>query len=136
MKSLHANPHVARLVLGMLTAVVLLAAMSAVAAATPNTSDQFATGWQAHAHALIPLGPSRIVDRDKFRVPGILARGDYVVVKRTGDKAEVLGYRFTVTAGNVEQYLYLWSGQGDIEVLPVADVPALKGTKSPPPLRQ
>ena len=136
MKSLHANPHVARLVLGMLTAVVLLAAMSAVAAATPITSDQFAPGWQAHAHALIPMGPARGADRDKWRVPGILPPGDYVVVKRTGDKAELLGYRFSVTAANVDQYLFLWPGQGDVEALPVADVPALKGSKSPPPLQQ
>ena len=136
MKSLHATPHVARLVLGMLTAVVLLAAMSAVAAATPITSDQFAPGWQAHAQALIPLGPTVGIDRDKWRVPGILSRGDYVLIKRVGDKAELIGYRFSVTGANVEQTLFLWPGQGDVQALPVEDVPTLKGTKSPPPLQQ
>ena len=136
MKSLHANPHVARLVLGMLTAVVLLAAMSAVAAATPITSDQFAPGWQAHAQALIPMGPARSGDRDKWRVPGILSRGDYVLIKRVGDKAELIGYRFSVSGGNVEQTLFVWPGQGDVQALPVEDVPTLKGTKSPPPLQQ
>ncbi len=135
MKSLYATPHAARLVLGTLAVLALLAAMSAAAASTPITSDQFAPGWQAHARALIPLGPTRIVDRDKYRVPGILPRGDYVVVKRTGDKAEVLGYRFTVTSANVEQYLFLWPGQGDVEALPVEDVPALNRIPTHPAAR-
>ena len=125
MKRLHTTPHAARLVLGTLAAVALLAATSAAAASTPITSDQFAPGWQAHAKPLIPMGPTRGLDRDKWRVPGILSRGDYVVVKRTGDKAELLGYRFSVTSDNAEQFLFLWPGQGDVEALPVADVPTL-----------
>jgi len=52
MNSLHATPHTARIVLGTLTALVLLAAMSAVAASTPVTSDQFAPGWQEHTHGI------------------------------------------------------------------------------------
>jgi hypothetical protein len=131
MKSLYATPHAARLVFGTLAVLALLAAMSAAAASTPVTSDQFAPGWQAHAQPLIPLGPTRSVDRDKYRVPGILPRGDYVVVKRSGDKAELLGYRFTVTSANVDQYLYLWPGQGDVEALPVQDVPTLKPVAAP-----
>ena len=36
------------------------------------------------------------------------------------------GYRFTVR-GNIEkQYLYLMPGYGDVEALPIADIPALK----------
>ena len=131
MKRLHTTPHATRLVLGTLAAVALLAATSAAAASTPITSDQFVPGWQAHAQPLIPLGPARGVDRDKWRVPGILPRGEYVVVKRTGDKAEVLGYRFTVTAVNAEQYLFLWPGQGDVQALPVEDVPTLKAVRTP-----
>jgi hypothetical protein len=77
------------------------------------------------------LGPSRISARDKYRVPGILPRGDYVVVRRTGDKAELIGYRFTVTAANVDQFLFLWPGQGEVEALPVADVPTLNQRATP-----
>ena len=123
MKSLYATPHGARLVLGTLLVLALLAAMSAAAAATPVNSDQFAPGWQAHAQPLIPLGPTRSADRDKYRVPGILPRGDYVVVRRIGDKAELVGQRFTVTSANVDQFLYLWPGQGEVQALPVADLP-------------
>ena len=135
MKNLHAIPHTTRLVLGTLAALVLLSATSAAAASTPVTSDQFAPGWQAHARALIPLGPTRVTGRDKYRVPGILPRGDYVVVKRTGDKAELLGYRFTVTSANTDQYLFLWPGQGDVEALPVEDVPTLERVTTHPAAR-
>jgi hypothetical protein len=127
MKSLHAFPPAARLVLGTLTAVILLAAMSAVAASTPVTSDQFAPGWQSHAHALINLGPTRGADRDKWFVPAILPRGDYVLIRRNGDKAELIGgNRFTVTSDNARQYLLVEPGQGDVQALPAADVPSLK----------
>ena len=129
MKNLHATPHATRLVLGTLAALALLAASSAAAASTPVTSDQFAPGWQAHAQSLIPMGPTRVVDRDKWRVPNNLPRGDYVLVKRTGDKAELIGYRFSVTSANADQYLYVSPGQGDVQALPVEDVPALKPSK-------
>lgn len=131
MKSLHATPHTTRLVLGTLAALVLLSATSAAAASTPVTSDQFAPGWQAHAHDLILMGPSRIVDRNKWYVPGILPRGEYVLVKRTGDTAELIdGYRFTVTSANAHQYLYLWPGQGEVQALPIEDVPELKPARA------
>ena len=137
MKNLYAFPHAARLILGTLAVVALLAAMSAAAASTPITSDQFAPGWQARAHALIPMGPTRIVDRDKWYVPGILPRGDYVLIRRTGDKAELIdGNRFTVTTANVDVYLYLMPGQGDVQALPVEDVPVLKAKAGPAPLQQ
>ena len=127
MKSLHATAHGTRLVLGTLAALALLAATSAAASSTPITSDQFAPGWQAHARSLIPLGPTGIVDRDKWYVPSILPRGNYVLVTRTGDKAELIeGYRFTVGHGNVDQYLYLTPGYSDVQALPIGDVPTLK----------
>ena len=132
MKSLYyATPHAMRLVLGTLAVLSLLAAMSAAAASTPVTSDQFAPGWQGHTHALINMGATRVADRTKWYVPGILPRGEYVLVKRTGDKAELIdGYRFTVTSSNARQYLYLMPGQGDVQALPVEDVPTLKAARA------
>ena len=127
MHSLHATPHFARLVLGTLAAVALLAAMSAVAASTPITSDQFASGWQAHAKPLINMGPTHTIDRTKWFVPGLLPRGEYVLVQRNGDKAELIdGYRVTVKGGLEKQYMLLEPGYGNVEALPIADVPALK----------
>jgi hypothetical protein len=127
MNNVHASPHAARLVLGTLAALALLAAMSAAAASTPVTSDQFATGWQEHARPLINMGNAHIVDRNKWYVPAILPRGEYVLVQRSGDKAELIdGYRFTVKGGIADQYLYLMPGYGNVEALPVADVPSLR----------
>ena len=74
MNSLHATPHTARLVLGTLAALALLAAMSAAAAGTPLSSDQFAPGWQDHARPLYNVGKAQVVDRDKWYVPAILPR--------------------------------------------------------------
>ena len=125
MNSLHATPHTARLVLGTLAVLALLAAMSAAAASTPITSDQFAPGWQDHARPLYNMGMTRIVDRDKWYVPAILPRGEYVLVQRTGDKAELIdGYRFTVKGGNADLYMYVTPGYSNVEALPVADLPA------------
>jgi hypothetical protein len=60
-------------------------------------------------------------------VPAILPRGEYVLVQRSGDKAEVIdGYRFTVKGNIADQYLYVLPGYGNVEALPVADVPALR----------
>ena len=127
MNSLHATPHFARLVLGTLAVVALLAVMSAAAASTPITSDQFAPGWQDRAKPLINMGPAHAVDRTKWFVPGLLPRGEYVLVQRNGDKAEVIeGYRLTVKGGIEQQYMLLTPGYGNVEALPVADVPALK----------
>ena len=127
MKSLHVTYHATFLVLGTLAALALLAATSAAAASTPRTSDQFTPGWQAHAKPLIRMGMSRIIGRDKWYVPAILPRGEYVLVKREGDKAEVIeGYRFTVKPGNSDLYMYLTPGYGEVEAVPIADIPTLK----------
>ncbi len=127
MKSLHATPHTARLVLGALAAVVLLGAVSAVAASAPVTSAQFAPGWQSHARPLINMGPTIGADRIKWYVPAILPRGDYVLIKRSGDTAELVeGNRFTVTSSNAQQYLFIEPGMGNLEALPAEDVPTLK----------
>ena len=132
MNSLHAPIHTTRLVFGALAVVVLLAAATAVAAAEPLTSDKFAPDWQSHARPLFNMGPSfRATGRDKYMMPGILPRGDYVLVRRTGDKAEVIrdGAVITVHGGNEKQYVFL-DGGGDIEALPVADVPGLQATSA------
>ena len=125
MTNLHATTHAARIVLGTLAAVALLAATSAAASSTPITSDQFAPGWQTDAKPLINMGVARIRDRNRWYVPGILPRGDYVLVQRDGDKAEVIdGYRFTVKSGNADLYMYLTTDYSNVESLPVADLPA------------
>ena len=125
MKSLHATSHTTRIVLGTAAALALLAATSACASTTPVTSDQFAPGWQAHARPLINMGVARVPDRTKWYVPAMLPRGDYVLVQRHGDKAEVInGYQFTVRPGNADMYLFLTPGYGDVEALPVAYLPA------------
>ncbi len=128
MNSLHAPIHTMRLVFGALAVVVLLAAASAVAASEPITSDQFAPGWQAHARPLFNFGPAmRAPGRDRYEMPGILAAGDYVLVRRKGDKAELINTSIvTVHGGNEKQYIFLDAGTGQVEALPVADVPTLK----------
>ena len=128
MISLHTPLHTTRLVFGALAVVVLLAAASAVAAAEPITSDQFAPGWQAHAKPLFFLGPSvHMAGRDRYEMPGILPSGNYVLVQRKGDKAQLLNTSIiTVHGGNERQYVFLDTGGERVEALPVADVPTLK----------
>jgi hypothetical protein len=137
MKNAHAASHSTRLVLGALAAVALLAAASAVAASEPITSAQFAPGWQGHAQSLINVGPIPSAGRTKWLVPGILRNGEYVVVERKGDKAELIdgGYRFKVRTDSDKLYLLLPPGHGDVQALPVADVPTLD-RPAPAALRQ
>jgi hypothetical protein len=125
MNSLHAHPHANRVLLATLAAIALLLAMSAAAAAEPITSDQFAPGWQDDARPLFMAGFQRGTGRDKWYVPAILPRGDYVLIKRTGDKAELIDHRFSVTSDNAKQYVFLEPGAGNVEAIPVRDVPSL-----------
>ena len=128
MNRLHAPLHATRLVFGAFAMVVLLAAASAAAAFEPVTSDQFASGWQAHATPLFNFGPAmHVPGRDRYEMPGILARGDYVLVRRKGDKAELIDSGIVTVHGGIEkQYVFLDAGLGRVEALPVADVPTLK----------
>jgi len=127
MNYLHDHPHASRVLLAALAAMALLVAMSAAAAAEPVTSDQFAPGWQADAKPLYFVGMQPQTGRDKYYVPAILPRGEYVLIKRTGDKAELLDHRFTVTSDNAKQYLFLEPGYaGSVEAVPVRDVPGLR----------
>ncbi len=126
MKSLHAFPHATRVMFGAFAIVALLVAASAVAAVEPITSDQFAPGWQAHAQPMFFKGPAGTSGRDRYEVPAILPAGDYVLVARQGDKAHVIdGQRITVRVGIERQFVFLDSFQGDVQILPVSDVPAL-----------
>ena len=135
MNSLNAHPHATRFLIVTLGVIALLAAMSA-AAAEPVTSDQFTPGWQSHARPLISMGFSRFGDRDRYYVPALLPRGDYVLVSRNGDKIETIdGYRFTVRPGNVDQYIYLTPGYIDVQAVPIDDVPGLKAALGPAALR-
>jgi len=128
MNSLHTPSHATRLVFGAFAAVALLAAASAVAASEPVTSDQFAPGWQAHAKPLFNLGPAlRTPGRDRYEMPGILPSGQYVLVQRKGDKAVLINTSvITMHGGNEKQYIFLDAGIGQVEALPVSDVPTLK----------
>ena len=89
MNSLHATPHATRLVLGTLAALALLAATSAVAAsARPSPATSSRPAGRRTRKPLINMGISAASsDRDKWYVPAILPRGDYVLVQRKGDKA-------------------------------------------------
>jgi len=136
MNYLHAHPHATRVLLASVFAVALLAAMSAAAAAEPVASDQLVPGWQSDARPLYKVDIQRSTGRDKWYVPANLARGDYVLIRRTGDKAEVIGHRFTVDAGFVDQYIFLEPGEGtDVEAVPVRDVRATKTQPGPAELR-
>jgi hypothetical protein len=136
MNYVQTHPHATRVLLLSVAALALLAAMSAAAASEPVTSDQFAPGWQSHARPLFFSGFSRLGGRDRYYVPQILPRGDYVLISRTGDKAELIdGYRFQVTSDYAKQYIYLTPGYGDVEAVPIDDVPGLKARLGPAPLR-
>jgi hypothetical protein len=119
--------HATRVAIGTLAALALLTAATACASSTPLTSDQFAPGWQAHARPLVNMGPAPQLDRTKWFVPSLLPSGRYVVVQRNGNKAEVIdGYQFEVKTGQIaDLYLFMRPGQGNVEALPLADVPAL-----------
>jgi len=126
MNYLHDHPHASRVLLAALAAMALLVAMSAAAASEPVTSEQFAPGWQSDARPLYRAGIQHMTGRDKYYVPSILPRGDYVLIKRIGDKAVLLDYHFSVTSDNVEQYVFLDPVYGgNLEAMPVRDVPSL-----------
>ena len=73
------------------------------------------------------VGFQSMTGRDKYYVPAILPRGDYVLIRRTGDKAELMDYRFSVTSDNAKQYLFLDPGYaGSVEAVPLRDVPSLR----------
>jgi hypothetical protein len=77
---------------------------------------------------MINMGPAPQLDKTKWRVPAILPAGRYVVVRRTGDTAEVIdGYQFEVKQGQIgDIYLFLRPGESDVEAVRLEDVPAVQ----------
>jgi len=119
------------------TLSALAAGLFAVAASAsePITSDQFAPGWQDHAHALINGGAARDLSKTAWLVPSILPPGRYVLVTRNGDKAELIdGYEFTMTRTAAAQDIHMIVPQRyfNVEALPLADVPALAARRTEP----
>ena len=123
-----------RLVFCALTAIALLATASAVAASQPADSDSFAPGWHADAIRVANLGPAPgIPGRDRYVLAG-MPHGDFVLVQRVGDKAQLLGTAVVTVHSSIENhYVYLEAGLGKVFALPVKDVPAAKnvGVSSP-----
>jgi hypothetical protein len=128
--------HSMRVVLGTLAAVALLTAATAAASSTPITSEQFAPDWQSHARPLIRLGVAPSPSQTSWFVPATLPRGRYLLVNRTGGKAEVIdGYQFEVTNDSARNiYMLLQAGYGDVEAIPVADVPVVKARREIVPM--
>ncbi|MES2070082.1 MAG: hypothetical protein V4488_07020 [Pseudomonadota bacterium] len=88
---------------GLLGASLLLGlggcASPAQKAHTPMTSEQFTADWREHSKPLINQGPGLSPGTTSWRVPAILGRGYYRVIKRSGEHAELIdGYRFEVDA--------------------------------------
>lgn len=114
---------------GLLLAAALGAAAAGALASEPLTSEQFASGWQDQARPLFNQGASRFdAAKTVWYVPQLLPPGRYVLVKRDGDKAEVIeGYGFEVRRGDIrrEIRLLLSPQDGNVEALPVEAVPAL-----------
>jgi hypothetical protein len=123
-------------VLRSLTLAAALAggAVGAPAAAERIGSESFAPGWQEHARALINHGPSPLdLSKSSWLVPGITPPGRYVLIERRGDKAQVIdGYQFQITsARNSDIHMIVPAGYGNVEALPVEDVPGVKARSGP-----
>ena len=131
MNSVHVPTRAARLVFGALAGATLLVAASnvaaepaaaAVAASPPADSDHFAPGWPAHARRLASLGPAPgVPGRDRYVLTG-LPHGDYVLVQRVGDKAQLLDTPAITIHGGMESHnVFLESGIGKVYALPAHD---------------
>ena len=118
-----------------LVALAATAFATVAMASAPVTSDQFAPGWQDHAQGLINRGAApRDLSKTSWMVPNVLAPGRYVLVNRQGDRAEVIdGYDLTIKPGQASQQINLIvpQGYGDVQAVPVSDVPSLAGRSQP-----
>lgn len=129
----HSSSLAMRVLGGALVAAALMVAVTAAAAAAdPIGSDTFAADWQAHSRGLINAGPGPTLSTTAWYVPAILPRGRYVLIERDGDKARLIdGYQFEVTSAvNREIKLWVPNGYGNVEAIPVADVPALAAPRN------
>ena len=112
--------------LAVLCGLALAASTAAAAATAPITSDQFAPGWQDAARPLFFHGPAwRSGTGNVWQVEPALAAGQYVLIERHGDKAEVVpGHQFHVDSDpNAKIELFVEAGYNDLASLPVKYLP-------------
>lgn len=124
----HGSSFTLHVIAGAVVAAVLMTAATAVAAAEPVSSDTFAAGWQDHAQPLFWKGTGRQPGTSTWFVPRLLPRGRYVLIQRTGDKAELIpGYQFEVNS-DVFRDVNMWvpAGYTNVEALPIGDVPGVR----------
>lgn len=78
-------------------------------------------GWQSASHPLFLDGPGLAPATNFWRVPPLLPRGTYVVIRRDGDRAQLVsGHRFEVDSQPFKEIkLMLPLAQGSVEALDV-----------------
>jgi hypothetical protein len=121
---------------GIAAAACLAAGSAAFAAADPIGSEHFVAGWQSQTHAMINRGVTTAPGRAPMTVwyvPPNLPRGHYLVINRTGDKAEVInGYAFDIDSDSYRDInVFLPQGYGYVEALPDRFVPEVKRDTAP-----
>lgn len=86
-----------------LAAAALLLTLGACSAYQPaqteamSANPPFAPGWQEHTSPMFNLGPGPTAGSTVWLVSGLLPRGNYEVISRQGDRAQLLdGHQFEV----------------------------------------
>ena len=127
MNSIRVPIHTKLVVFCALASIALLATGSAAAAPETADSDSFTPGWHADAIRVANLGPAPgIPGRDRYVLAG-MPHGDFVLVQRVGDKAQLLDTAVVTVHSSIENhYVFLEAGLGMVFALPVKDVPAAK----------
>ncbi|WP_269531802.1 hypothetical protein [Chitinimonas sp. BJYL2] len=88
-----ANPPIRALLYASLLGIAAISAHAADANQQPTLLE----GWEKQTHPLFHDGPGISPGTFAWRVPAILPRGNYRIVSRHGDKAELIdGYRFEI----------------------------------------
>jgi len=136
MNKRHSSPIVRIACAAALAAAGLASVPAVLAAGDPVSSEHFAPGWQSETTPLINRGiatrngrPGTVV----WKVPANLPRGHYLVINRTGDRAEVInGYAFDITSTAYRDInVTIPTGYGYVEALPERFVPEVKPETSP-----
>jgi hypothetical protein len=98
-----------------------------------SAKPPFAAGWQEHTSPLFNVGPGPTVGTTVWLVSGLLPRGRYQVISRSGDSARLLdGHGFEVDGSvNKEIRLILPFTSGNVEALDERFVVAQASTKAP-----
>jgi hypothetical protein len=83
------------------------------------TDQQFAAGWQENARPLYNRGPGIAPGTNKWWVPSLLPKGNYVLINRVGNGAELIdGFGFEVTSSVTREiYLMVPIGYNDVEAM-------------------